>query len=449
MTIRDDTPTFNMKVVTQETGLKPDTLRAWERRYGLPTPQRTGGGHRLYSQYDIGLLKWLIARQEEGLSISNAVDLWQQLEAKGQDPLQAIPPPGAAPPWSAPVSGKKIDELRAGWVEACLNFDEYRAQHLLAEAFAVYSVETVGLELLQPALNQIGEGWSDGSITVEQEHFASALTLRQLDALLAATPSAKGQGRLLVACPPKEEHTFSPLLLTLLMRRRNWDVVYLGANVPLERLEKVTQTINPQLIILIAQALYTAGTLLALADRLVQSQFSVAFGGAAFTYLEETRRHIPGPFLGTELQDAPQTIEELVQTQPPLAEVKRATVAYKKALSHYWEKRSAIEAYVYQSAPSEQLSNAELSKANEDLGNNIAAALTLGNMDLLEANIDWVHGLLISHHYRMSPQAMASYIEIYYEAVKTHLDEPGQVIQAWFKKLITSPGFLERVSRTG
>ncbi len=51
------TPIFNMKVVVEETGIKPDTLRAWERRYGLPEPNRTQGGHRLYSQYDIDMLK--------------------------------------------------------------------------------------------------------------------------------------------------------------------------------------------------------------------------------------------------------------------------------------------------------------------------------------------------------------------------------------------------------
>jgi DNA-binding transcriptional MerR regulator len=73
----DETPTFNLKAVIQETGLKPDTLRAWERRYGLPSPKRTPGGHRLYSGRDIDMLKWLIARQEEGLSISRAVELWR------------------------------------------------------------------------------------------------------------------------------------------------------------------------------------------------------------------------------------------------------------------------------------------------------------------------------------------------------------------------------------
>jgi hypothetical protein len=82
---KNDIPTFNMKVVAQETGLTPDTLRAWERRYGLPSPERTKGGHRLYSQYEIDVLKWLVARQDEGLSISKAVDLWHQLEDKGDD----------------------------------------------------------------------------------------------------------------------------------------------------------------------------------------------------------------------------------------------------------------------------------------------------------------------------------------------------------------------------
>ena len=50
MNSSSETPTYNLKAVVQETGLKPDTLRAWERRYGLPEPQRTESRHRLYSQ---------------------------------------------------------------------------------------------------------------------------------------------------------------------------------------------------------------------------------------------------------------------------------------------------------------------------------------------------------------------------------------------------------------
>ncbi len=56
-------PRYNLSYVIQETGIKADRLRAWERRYQLPQPQRTEGGHRLFSEYDIQTIKWLMARQ--------------------------------------------------------------------------------------------------------------------------------------------------------------------------------------------------------------------------------------------------------------------------------------------------------------------------------------------------------------------------------------------------
>src|SRR5690606_19879829 len=80
-------PSFNLKAVVQQTGVKPDTLRAWERRYGLPQPARSDGHQRLYTARDVLVIRWLIARQAEGLSIRQAVALWRQAEAAGQDPL--------------------------------------------------------------------------------------------------------------------------------------------------------------------------------------------------------------------------------------------------------------------------------------------------------------------------------------------------------------------------
>ena len=83
-------PVYNLNLVLQETGIKADTLRAWERRYNLPQPERTEGGHRLFSEYDIETIKWLIARQEDGMRISRAVDLWNNILRGGEDPLQRV-----------------------------------------------------------------------------------------------------------------------------------------------------------------------------------------------------------------------------------------------------------------------------------------------------------------------------------------------------------------------
>ena len=213
-------PTYNLKVVIQETGIKPDTLRAWERRYGLPYPERSAGGHRLYSQYDIETIKWLMARQEEGLRINRAVKLWCSIQETGQDPLEAMPAEETKTqlPSTEMLTGSTIDEMREHWLAACLNFNEFAADQILAQAFARYPLETVCVEVLQKGLAEFGELWYSDKANVQQEHFASALAIRRVDALIAAAPPPTRSKRILVACPPDENHIFSPLLITLFFK---------------------------------------------------------------------------------------------------------------------------------------------------------------------------------------------------------------------------------------
>src|SRR5512147_3243395 len=136
------TPAFNLKVVLKETGIAADTLRAWERRYGLPMPERTAGGHRLYSQRDIETIKWLIKREGDGLSISHAVDMWNEQLASGTDPLAASTQ-GSALVMSVqlPSADTTLDALRAHWIEACLEYSESGAEQVLNQAFSMFPVE--------------------------------------------------------------------------------------------------------------------------------------------------------------------------------------------------------------------------------------------------------------------------------------------------------------------
>lgn len=431
------TPTYNLKAVVQETGLKPDTLRAWERRYGLPQPQRTTGGHRLYSQSDIDMLKWLVARQDEGLSISRAVDLWHSVKESGQDPLQIPPQVQLAPPVSLQTlpSGNAITELRRSWISACLAFDERTAENILAQASALYPLETVCFELLQKGLVTIGEGWYKGDITVQQEHFASALAMRRLDALVAATPPPTRLGRILVACPPEEEHTFGPLLLTLLLRRHGWDVVYLGADVPTSRLEMTIATARPQLIILVAQQLYTAASLYQMAQMLQREHVALAFGGAIFNQIPAARARVPGYYLGDHLDQTAQIVEQLLlspRLAPPPAGIIVSTT-YQQALDHYREQQALIEAYVWQSMKTEPITHEHLAKANHKLARNIIAALILGDIEFVGPNVAWIQGLLINQ--QMPLEQLGHYLKAYNQAAQQHLAEPGQIIINWLNQL--------------
>jgi len=66
---------FPIRVVARLTGINPVTIRAWERRYRLVRPERTPGGHRLYSRADVELLRAASRLVERGVSISRATHL--------------------------------------------------------------------------------------------------------------------------------------------------------------------------------------------------------------------------------------------------------------------------------------------------------------------------------------------------------------------------------------
>ncbi len=432
-------PTFNLKAVVQETGLKPDTLRAWERRYGLPEPGRTSGGHRLYSQRDIDILKWLVARQEEGLTIKRAVELWHQLAGDGQDPLYAegysLHNGQLNQTISAPA-GESLENLRQNWVSACMAFDEMRAEQTLSQAFALHPVETVCLELLQKSLAEIGQGWYQGDITVQQEHFASELTMRRLEALLAASPPPTRAERILVGCPSEEEHTFGPLLLTLLLRRRGWEVLFLGANVPASRMNATVAVVKPSLVILVAQQLPTAASLLEMSRGLQSANVPLAYGGLIFNRLPQLRSHIPGHFLGERIDQAVSQVARWLNSVNTLSSkvtVEPGPVSYRQVLAHYLERQGAMEADVWQALRATALLPDYLANANKHLSRNIVAALTLGDFSLLVPEITWVKEMLI--HYGLPADLLSRYLEVYHQAAQTHLDEPGQPLVDWLAQL--------------
>lgn len=138
-------PRYNLNLVLQETGIKADTLRAWERRYQLPSPERSEGGHRLFSDFDIATVKWLLSKQNEGIRISQAVDLWRQIEEEGQNPLEILIPrrEQTAPSITSDQNNRTLTELQSDWVAACLEFNQTKAEHVIARAFAQFPLEMV------------------------------------------------------------------------------------------------------------------------------------------------------------------------------------------------------------------------------------------------------------------------------------------------------------------
>jgi DNA-binding transcriptional MerR regulator len=418
------TPAFNLKVVLKETGIAADTLRAWERRYGLPMPQRSAGGHRLYSQRDIETIKWLIKRQAEGLSISRAVDLWNEQLASGADPLA-----GPVPSSILPAASANLENLRRDWIDACLNFSESTAEQTLNQAFSMFPVEAVCMEVLQKGLSEIGDLWYENRASVQQEHFASGLAIRRLDALLSASPAPTRNQTIIIGCPSNEWHTFTPLLLALLIRRRGLNVLYLGANVPISQFTDTVKNAKADLVVLVAQHLISAATLKHTALVLSSQKIPVGFGGRIFNLRPGLSDSISGYFLGNDLIGALEGIETMLNGQGKNHAPKGISQAYATTHQAFISKRAQIELAIRETLEPLSIAPEDLETGIQFLGDNITAALQLGDINHVSDEINWVKFLL--HAHERPEQELLGFMDAYANAVDKHLNGSGNFITEW------------------
>jgi len=409
-------PVYNLKAVTKETGLTPATLRAWERRYELFKPHRSSGGHRLYSEEEINLLKWLVERQKEGLSISRAIDLWRTQGAQPPVPMHNPPATHIVPA----MGGDTLSQLRRSWCEACLAFNEPEAELVVAKAMAIATPEAVCTHVLQKGLAELGQGWYAGRVSVQQEHFASALAARRLNTLFAVAPLPSRTGRLLAACPPGEGHDLALLMLAFILRWRGWDVIYLGADVPLDRLDSTLLATAPHLVLSAAQTLPGAASLLELAEFVNNRSIPLAYGGGIFNEIVGLSERIPGHFLGQNVDAAPQMIEHLLSYRPSVPVSGPLPPAYKVALDGFKAFQALIVTRVRQIMLPRQVAQRHLESANMNFCRAITAALVLGDIHLLDHSIGWLNGLL--ENYGMAPASAIQYYRAFQQAV---IEQPG------------------------
>jgi methanogenic corrinoid protein MtbC1 len=300
----DNEPIYNMKAVVEATGISAATLRAWERRYGALSPGRTESGYRLYSARDIAVLRWLKARVDEGMSISQAITL-----------LMHRRPGETVAPLSREVDLHGPREARENLLDALVRYDEAGADRALEEAFAAYGLESVTEKVLAPAMSQLGDMWHEGRATTAAEHFASNYLRRKLDAIINAAPQVSMGPLIVLGCGPGDWHELGLLLIHLMLRRRNVNTIYLGQNVPLNQFVEEMQRLKPTMIIMAATTAETVPGLIEIASavqEMTPPRPVFAFGGRIFNVQPELRTRVSGVFLGENVPNAVTHIMTLI-----------------------------------------------------------------------------------------------------------------------------------------
>lgn len=302
-------PIYNIKAAARMTGLPPVTIRAWERRYGIPSPERGNQGYRLYSEEDLQVLQWLKERVDSGMSISRAVQLLTDLRAKGKDPL-------ASRPIITPEQPTSLQQVRSNLQAALIQFQDHHATDLLRHALAIYPIDQVIEEIIEPVQRAIGEAWHRGEINIASEHFCTNFFTQHLMGIISSSPPSVRPGIILAACAPNEMHQVGLLSLVVMLRWRGWDVKYLGADLSLERLDESIKTLRPWMLLFSAtlpQSLNFISELPAFFDKLPHPHPLVVVGGQAFS----ARPGLPdGVHLikAAGLQASVQQIENLLQS---------------------------------------------------------------------------------------------------------------------------------------
>jgi MerR family transcriptional regulator, light-induced transcriptional regulator len=287
----DTTPLFTASEVEARTSVPATTLRQWERRYGVPNPERTASGYRMYSPMDMACIEFIKNHILDGIPVSRAAQLWR--ESPNQQGVPAVHPK-AMPPSTL------VEDL----LSATLEGDMPRAEKVLSQAHAIMPVEDVVLELIQPTLIEIGEKWHRGEITVAHEHQATSFFKGRLLQLFEMAGSPRGGPVAVIACGPGEYHEIGALAIGIFLRRAGVRTHYLGANMPVVDLARFSREVKAVAVMISCGSPEVVEALRPQIHLVREVVPTLIFGGRAFAERPSLAKELGGQFAGTDAAQA-------------------------------------------------------------------------------------------------------------------------------------------------
>lgn len=236
-----------IRVVAERTGVSPNLLRAWERRYGVVEPSRSEGGQRLYSDLDVERLLLLRRVVDAGRAIGTVADL-------GIAELQNL---------AAEDEEARIDRSRAGVGEPLASASGAGHATVVDEALAaVRGLDPDGLEqllrrevmnmggegfldrLVTPLLVEIGSSWRQGNLRPAHEHVAVAVVKRVLGWMMERARATQATRVLVTGTLTGEKHEVGALLAGTAAALEGWRVIFLGQDLPPEEVALTARSVG-------------------------------------------------------------------------------------------------------------------------------------------------------------------------------------------------------------
>jgi methanogenic corrinoid protein MtbC1 len=207
--------------VERDTGIKRDTLRVWERRYGFPEPVRNDKGERLYPEEQLRQLQRIRRLLDQGCRAGKLLPPDEDsLDALESDLLAVTP------------SDPGVESI----LEAVRNGDHEEVKSRFSGLYKKQGLAGFITQTVAPLVQTVGERWASGELDVYEEHFVSQQLIHFMNAEIAKIQVTAKKPKVLLATLPGEEHTLGLLMVSGMLSAHEVTAISLGAEVPMDQI---------------------------------------------------------------------------------------------------------------------------------------------------------------------------------------------------------------------
>jgi len=229
-----DNGRYRIQSVAEMTGVSAATLRAWERRYGIPSPRRTASAYRLYTDQDVELIKRVRELCDGGIAPSQAAQMVLATQGSREE-----------------FTHLEVDthELAIQKILAAVEkFDADMLEAAVKHALFLGSATGLFEKVFGPAMAQIGQRWHEGSLSIGQEHLAAEVIGNAMRYVLRLSQPEAPDRTIVLACFADEEHAVPLYGVALRFAEWNFRTVMLGARTPPHAIRHAVAEVHPDLV---------------------------------------------------------------------------------------------------------------------------------------------------------------------------------------------------------
>jgi DNA-binding transcriptional MerR regulator/methylmalonyl-CoA mutase cobalamin-binding subunit len=238
---------LDIAAIERDTGIKKDTLRIWERRYGFPSPQRMPSGDRIYSSTELSRLMLIKRLIDSGYRPKQLVTL-------DEPALHALLSSGNVAASRKKSANVMLPDISLDWMKLIKAHDMFTLRNRLREHLAREGLAQVIDGLLAPLSVKVGEAWLAGELAVFEEHlFTDSVTsvLREALAGFDAVPMSRNLvPRVLMTTLPHELHGVGLLMAECFFRLAGCHCYSLGSSTPIVEIVKAAVSLKVDVVAL-------------------------------------------------------------------------------------------------------------------------------------------------------------------------------------------------------